>query len=195
MFAKTRKPRLPAASVVSKYARLVVVTVTAIFFMLQALAGHAADSGVHKGDTRQINSQVNRLIAVLKDEYAEEAPHDRQVQFIDVSNFGKIAIAAFIIEGFGGGNNVHQFMAVFGPPDGPGPKSLLPYYALSALTEIGDECAVDVRSVRASAIRRDGSLALTLPTFLTSTTGSCEGKTRSYILRTNEARLQRLELR
>jgi hypothetical protein len=83
------------------------------------------------------------------------------VQVNDIPSYGTIAIAVFFIEGFSGGNNIHQLLSVFGPPDDPGPKTSLPYYALSALTEVVDGCAVGVRSVRVSAIRQGRSLALT----------------------------------
>jgi hypothetical protein len=190
------KAKLPTTRVASECIRLVVLILAAFFVAFPALAGQHADADFRTDRTRQINSQVDRLIAAIKDEYAAEAPHGRQMQFIDVPKYETIATAAFLIEGFGDGNNAHQFLAIFGPPNDPGPRSSLPYYALSALTEIGDGCAVDVGSVRASGIREDDSLILTLPTFTTSITGSCEGKTcRSYVLRTGGSRLQLLEPR
>jgi len=196
MILKAGGAELPTARVVSKGIRLIALIFAALSVTFPALAGQSADAHVHTDRARQLNSQIDRLIAVIKDEYAAEAPHGRQLQFVDVPKYGTIAIASFVIEGFGDGNNVHQFLAVFGPPDDLGPKFSLPYYALSALKEVGDGCAVDVRSGRVSGIRGDGSLTLTLPTFTVSTTGSCEGRTSlSYVLRSGGARLGQLNLR
>jgi hypothetical protein len=185
-----------AARLVSKYFRLVMLMSAAIFVALPALARQVVASNVGTDPAHQVGSQVDRLIALIKDEYATEAPNGRRVQFIDVPRYGTIAIATFVVQGFGDGNNVHQYLAIFGPPNDPATVPTRRYYALSALTEIGDGCAVDVRGVRFSGLRGDGSLTLTLPTFTSSTTGSCEGRTRrSYVLRTSHARLGRLELR
>lgn len=177
------------------YLRLVMFTIVAILVALPAFAGQVAPSDVGTDSAHQVGSQVDRLIAAIKDEYATEAPNGRRVQFIDVPKYGTIAIATFVIEGFGDGNNVHQYLAIFGPPNDPGTASTRRYYALSALTEAGDDCAVDIRRVRFSGLRGDGSLTLSLPTFTLSTMGSCDGRTRrSYVLRTSDARLGRLEL-
>jgi hypothetical protein len=80
--------RTPGASAVSKRARFVVLTVVAIFVTLPAFAEQAADPAVHTDRTRQFNSQVNHLIAVLRDEYGMEPPHDSQVQVNDIPNYG-----------------------------------------------------------------------------------------------------------
>lgn len=72
---------------------------------------------------RQVEAQVNRLVEAIKDEYANEAPNGRAVQFVDVPGFGMIAVGTFAIEGFGGGNNVHQYVALFGPPNDQGTAS------------------------------------------------------------------------
>jgi hypothetical protein len=193
---KTGKAKLPTTCVVSECARLVALILAAIFIAFPALARQHATEDVCSSRAHQINSQLDHLVAVIQDEYGAEKPHGRQLQFVVVPKHGTIAIASFIIEGFGDGNNAHQFLAVFGPPADPGPKSSFPYYALSGLTEVGDGCAVDVRRIRVSGIRDDRSLTLTLPTFVTSTTGSCEGGTsRSYTWRTGDARLGQLNLR
>lgn len=187
--------RLSTTRRVSEWICLVVLSGAAICVALPAVAAQAADSNVRAYSAHQVGTQVDHLIAVIKDEYAAEAPDGRRVQFIDVPPDGTIAVATFGIEGFADGNNVHQYLAVFGPPNERGPNFPLPYYSLSALTEVGDGCAVDIRSVRVSGIREDGSLTLTFPTFLTSTMSSCEGKThRSYVMRTKGTRLGQLEL-
>jgi hypothetical protein len=192
---EAERTELPRTRVVSEGIRLIALILVTAFVAFPAVAGQFTDAQVRTDRARQINSRIDRLVAAIKDEYAAEPPHGRQLQFVNMPKYGTIAIASFVIEGFGDGNNVHQFLAVFGPPNNPGPKYPLPYYALSALTEVGDGCAVDVRSVRASGIREDGSLTLTLPTFTTSTTGSCEGRaSRSYVLRTGVARLGQLDL-
>ena len=190
------KVRLAAERLVSEYVRLVALASVAVCVVLPAFAAQVAASDVGTEPVHQVDSQVDRLIAVIKDEYATEASNGRRVRFIDVPKYGTIAIATFLVEGFGDGNNVHQYLAIFGPPNDRRAPPVRGYYALSAITEVGDGSAVDVRDVRLSGLRGDGSLTLTLLTFTLSTTGSCEGQTRrSYVLRTGDARLGQLELR
>ena len=190
------KVRLAAERLVSEYVRLVALASVAVCVVLPAFAAQVAASDVGTEPVHQVDSQVDRLIAVIKDEYATEASNGRRVRFIDVPKYGTIAIATFLVEGFGDGNNVHQYLAIFGPPNDRRAPPVRGYYALSAIAEVGDGCAVDVRDVRLSGLRGDGSLTLTLLTFTLSTTGSCEGQTRrSYVLRTGDARLGQLEPR
>ena len=190
------KVRLAATGLVSEYVRLVALASVAVCVVLPAFAAHVTASDVGTAPVHQVDSQVDRLIAVIKDEYATEASNGRRVRFIDVPKYGTIAIATFLVEGFGDGNNVHQYLAIFGPPNDRRAPPVRGYYALSAITEVGDGSAVDVRDVRLSGLRGDGSLTLTLPTFTLSTTGSCGGQTRrSYVLRTGDARLGQLEPR
>jgi hypothetical protein len=100
-------------------------------------------------------------------------------------------LSTFSLEGFAEGNNVHQFLAIFGPLNAPG-GNVSPRYALSALTEVGDGCAVDVSHAHMSYSHGD-RLRVTLSTFTTSTTGWCDSPSRTYELTTNTARLEQLE--
>jgi hypothetical protein len=123
-------------------------------------------------------------------------PNGRRTRFVDVPDLGTVAVATFVIEGFARGNNVHQYLAIFGPPGERSTASNWPYFALSAITEVGDGCAVDVRGVWVSKVQNDLSVDVTLPTFLIATTGYCGEEHRTYVLRSiDNATLKRLELK
>ena len=97
---------------------------------LCATTGFAADSAsLRRGrdPSHQVAEQVTRLVATIKDEYAEEYPRARRIKFVDTANFDRIALATFFIEGFGGGNNSHQFLAVFAARSIPRTPSNLPF--------------------------------------------------------------------
>jgi hypothetical protein len=161
------------------------VTFALIMLGLCATTGFAADSAsLRRGrdPSHQVAEQVTRLVATIKDEYAEEYPRARRIKFVDTANFDRIALATFFIEGFGGGNNSHQFLAVFAARSIPRTPSNLPYYSLAAVVEVGEGCAVDPQGVRVSASRgptRAEGLSLSIPTFVSSVNGSCNGITRA----------------
>jgi hypothetical protein len=103
-------------------------------------------------------------------------------------------MATFVIEGFAGGNNVHQYLAVFGPPNDRGTAPGGPYFALSAITEIGDGCAVDLRTAHFSAVRPDFAVTVTFPTYVTEVNGYCGSKQRTYVLHSvDNATLKKLD--
>ena len=102
---------------------------------------------------------------------------------MDVPGFGTLGLATFVIEGFAGGNNVHQYLAVFDPPDDRGTAPGWPYFALSAITEIGDGCAVDVCTAHFSEVRPDSAVAVTFPTYVSEANGYCGSRQRTYVLR------------
>lgn len=193
--AKREAGRLSAVGLVLNCINLILGSGPAVCDAQSVGSGQAASKHVRAEQMWQVSSGIDQLVSVLTDEYAAEPPKGRQIQFMAVSGYGTIAIATFILEGFAHGNNVHQFLAIFGPPNEPGETSQ-PRFALSALTEVGDECAVDARRVQISGPRSDGSLRLTLPMHVASTIGSCGGKThRSFVLSATPNHLGRLEPR
>ncbi|WP_109480581.1 hypothetical protein [Paraburkholderia sp. C35] len=127
----------------------------------------------------QINRQVNRLVSVISDEYAEEFLDARRVRLVDVPNYGAIALATFTIESFSSGNNSHQFLAIFGPPDEPEGRQVWPYYSLTALSEVGDGCDVHVEAAQVQYVRNRG-LKLAIPN---STSRFCTEHQISFLLR------------
>jgi hypothetical protein len=129
------------------------------------------DSSTEVNRTRQVSSQVDRLVGAIKDDYANEVTRGRAIRFVDVPGLGTLGLATFVIEGFAGGNNVHQYLAIFGPPDDRGTAPGWPYFALSAMTEIGDGCAVDVRRAHFSKVQLDFAVAVTLPAYVTGANG------------------------
>jgi hypothetical protein len=109
-------------------------------------------------------------------------PPAREIKFVDTPNSGRIAVATFFIEGFGGGNNSYQFLAVFAAQNIPRTPKDLPYYSLAAVVEVGAGCAVHPRGVRVNASpepTRAALLSLSFPTFVSSFNGSCNGLTRA----------------
>jgi hypothetical protein len=155
---------------------------------LIATPGFAADFasvGQRRDPLNQVAGQVTRLVSTIKDEYAEEYPRGREIKFVDVPNSDRIAVATFFIEGFGGGNNSYQFLAVFASRSVPRVPASPPYYSLAAVVEVGEGCGLDVRGVRVSASRdrtRPNAFSLSFPIFVSSTIGSCNGLTRATYL-------------
>jgi hypothetical protein len=165
--------------------RAISVASTALIMLgLCTAPGFAADSAASRqgrDPANQVAEQVARLVATVKDEYAEEYPRGREVKFVNTPNAGRIAVATFFIEGFGGGNNSYQFLAVFAARSIPRTPTDIPYYSLAAFAEVGEGCAVDAHAVRVSASPEPNGaalLSLSFPTFVSTANGSCNGLTR-----------------
>jgi hypothetical protein len=60
-------------------------------------------------------AQVQRLVELLSDGYAVGYSNGTLVQTIKRSVDNEIALVVFTVEGFGGGNNYSQYLAVFSP--------------------------------------------------------------------------------
>jgi hypothetical protein len=165
-----------------------VATFALIVVGLIATSGFTADLagvGQSRDPLSQVAGQVTRLVSTIKDECAKEYPTAREIKFVDVPNSDRIAVATFFIEGFGGGNNSHQFLAVFVSRNIPRVPTAPPYYSLAAVVEVGEGCGVHATSVRVSTSRdrtRPNALSLSFPTFVSSTIGSCNGSTRATYL-------------
>lgn len=131
--------------------RNIVFTALAFWLLGFCTAATAQDQKPRIASTNerltQVNRQVTRLVSAINDEYSGEFLAARRVRLIDVPHYGTMALATFVIESFALGNNFHQFLAIFGPPDEPGGKPVWPYYSLTGLAEVGDGC--DVRVERA----------------------------------------------
>jgi hypothetical protein len=61
----------------------------------------------------EINAKVTQLAGLLKDSYAKEYPDYRGVKISKSTDDKIFVVVVFSIEGFCGGNNHTQFMAVF----------------------------------------------------------------------------------
>jgi hypothetical protein len=138
---------------------------------------------------RQINGQVSRLVSAINDEYGAEVLAARRVRLIDVPDYGTMALAVFTIESFAMGNNFHQFLAIFGPPDEPNEKSVWPYYSLTGLAEVGDGCDVHVENAEVKYVGKR-TLKIAMPN---SITRFCSGQEISFLLKPVEnSRLNQL---
>lgn len=71
-------------------------------------------------------AQVQRLTELLRDSHAVGYPNATMAQAIDLRGGRQLALAVFTVEGFGGGNNHSQFLAVFETDDETKP----PHYSL-----------------------------------------------------------------
>ena len=70
--------------------------------------------GNDKAITDEVNADVSKLVALMKDSYAEEYEKARGIKIMtDNVDNNVVAVAVFTIESFGLGNNYTQFMAVF----------------------------------------------------------------------------------
>jgi hypothetical protein len=105
----------------------------------------------------QLNKRVSELSSAVNDEYGSEVLADRRVRVMDVPHYGTIALATFTIEGFSLGNNWHQFLAVFGPPNERNGNKRWPYYSLTGFSEVGDGCDANIEKAQ---VKFDGKSTL-----------------------------------
>jgi hypothetical protein len=79
-------------------------------------------------------AQVDRLVELLRDSSAVGYPNATMVQSVKGPYGSTLMLAVFTIEGFGGGNNFTQYLAIFSPnEDDKGSK----YFSLLDVMPIG----------------------------------------------------------
>ena len=66
---------------------------------------------------KSLVAQVTRLTELLRDSYAVGYPDATMVQIIKRKDGDVLALTVFTVEGFGGGNNHTQYLAVFSSDD------------------------------------------------------------------------------
>lgn len=105
--------------------------------------------------------QVERLTQLLKDRSAVGYPAATMVQLVKVSTYREIAVAVFTIEGFGGGNNHSQYLALF---DVDSEDRSQPFYTLVDVMHIGGKGwrAVESMDARVTSDSKSGDLSIEL---------------------------------
>lgn len=63
-------------------------------------------------ETKPVHEQVARLMELLRDSYAIGDPEATQLQTLKVGD-RSLTLAVFMVEGFSGGNNYTQYLALF----------------------------------------------------------------------------------
>ena len=63
-------------------------------------------------ETKPVQEQVARLMELLRDSYAIGDPEATQLQTLKVGD-RSLTLAVFMVEGFSGGNNYTQYLALF----------------------------------------------------------------------------------
>ena len=80
-----------------------------LLLLLPTLAG-ANDKAIRD----EVGAKVSQLVALLQDSYAQEFQKARGIKILKTGKDNAvIAVAIFTVEGFRGGNNFTQYMAVF----------------------------------------------------------------------------------
>ncbi|ABE47073.1 hypothetical protein [Polaromonas sp. JS666] len=101
--------------------------------MALALALHPAHAAAPPAPKALIE-QVERLTQLLKDSHAVGYPPATMVQNVKFTRYREGAIVVFNIEGFGGGNNHSQYLALF---EVDSDDKTNPYYTLLDFVHIG----------------------------------------------------------
>ncbi len=78
-----------ATRVISNCVRMIALILAVAFVAFPSLAGQLTDTHVHADRAHQLNSQIDRLVTAIKDEYAAEVPHDRHVQLSKCRDTGR----------------------------------------------------------------------------------------------------------
>lgn len=106
--------------------------------------------------------QVQRLTELLRDSRASGYPDATLVQFITPAGGQPLVLVVFTVEGFGGGNNHTQYLAVFRPdPDAAGAE---PHFTLQDVMPIGGKGwrAITTLDAKARQDARTGVTTLTM---------------------------------
>lgn len=102
--------------------------------------------------------QVDRLTELLKDSHAAGYPPATMLQAIDLRGGRQLVLAVFTVEGFGGGNNHSQYLAVFDTDAEARP----PYYTLIDVIRIAGKGwrGIEKLDARVSQTSKDGDLGI-----------------------------------
>jgi hypothetical protein len=127
-----------------------------ILFCLVFNLAHAAPP--QKIPTEMI-AQVAHLTELLRDSYAAGYPEATMYQSLRFKN-GDIALVVFTLEGFGGGNNHQQFLAVFYPEHEQGKH----HFVFADVIQIGGKGWRSLQSLNAKATKlKNNGIIITLP--------------------------------
>jgi len=104
-------------------------------------------------------SQVERLTQLLKDSHATGFPPAAMAQNVKLNPYQEGVIVVFTIEGFGGGNNHSQYLALFEIDSDDKTK---PYYTLLDVIHVGGKGwrGIERLNARITPISKGGDLAI-----------------------------------
>ena len=137
------------------------ITLTVFFILLLFPFQASANEKALKDD---INAKVTQLASLLRDSYAQEYPEFRGIQILKNDNEDLIvATAVFTIEGFAGGNNYTQFLAVFSKLSGeseghPKRLSLVDFMAVGGK----GERIIEFKQIKINKMKNE--ILITVPT-------------------------------
>jgi hypothetical protein len=114
-----------------------------ILSLISGLAHAAPDNKVPSAMLKQ----VEHLVELLRDSYATGYPEATMYQLVHVNKDTDIALSVFTIEGFGGGNNHQQFLAVFYPEKEQGKQ----HFVFGDVIQIGGKGWRSIQSLQAKA--------------------------------------------
>jgi hypothetical protein len=111
------------------------------------LLSHAATK--EKQIPKELTIQVQKLGELLSDGYAVSYTPATYVDFINRKGSSKLVLTVFTMEGFGGGNNHTQFLAIFEENFN---ENNVPYYTYVDNIPIGGKGWRGVQGLKAKAI-------------------------------------------
>lgn len=127
-----------------------------IFSLLSSFAYASPDNKVPVAMVKQ----VAHLTELLRDSYAVGYPEATMYQSLHFKNGTDIALAVFTVEGFGGGNNHQQFLAVFYPENEQGKQ----HFVFGDVMQIGGKGWRSIESLQAKASQLNSRhYVITLP--------------------------------
>ncbi len=108
---------------------------------------------------KQLHEQVQRLIDLIKDRYAEGIPPATMVQTVKLTPYRELSVVVFTVEGFGGGNNHSQYLAVFEVGSDDGKPT---FYTLLDFLHIGGKGwrAIEKLQVRVTNMQKSGAVEM-----------------------------------
>ena len=87
--------------------------ILAALLVLVPVLSHADDRALRG----EVDAKVTQLAAMLGDSHSAASPEYRGIRTMTDRDGTTVAVAVFTVEGFGGGNNHIQYMAVFASLD------------------------------------------------------------------------------
>lgn len=126
-----------------------------------ALGAAAPASAV---EATPLDAQLKRLAGLLGDSYASAYPEAARIQQVPRPDGGRLAVALFTIEAYGGGNNHRQYLAVFEEEiDESGPRG---HFMLLGVAQVGAKGWRAVRDLKVDAgFDAAGRTLLAIPAF------------------------------
>ena len=111
----------------------------------------------------EVGAKVTELAAMMGDSHSVSSPEYRGIRIATDREGGAVAVAIFTIEGFGGGNNYIQYMAVFASLDAEA-AGRPPRMSLLDVMAVGGKGIRAVESGNIKIRRSKNDVVVTVPT-------------------------------